>query len=60
MKTIKINKTATRFQNEINQAIELAYGFLTARYGWNFNNVQLWFTSTACRSRYYRNEDGDN
>ncbi len=60
MKTIKINKTAERFQNEINQAIELAYGFLTSRYGWKFDNVQLWFTSTASRSRYYRNSDGEN
>lgn len=39
----------------VQPAIELAYGFLCAKYGWKFGDVILSFSMTASRSVYFDN-----
>lgn len=54
---IIIRPSAQRYEQEINQAIEAALGFLTACYGWHFDNVELYFSTELKRSTYWPNEN---
>lgn len=40
----------------VEPAIELAYGFLCAKYGWQFEDLVLTFSMSARRSVYFDNE----
>lgn len=57
MKTLVIAKTTPTYVAKVlDDAIEMAYGFLCARYGWKFNNVVMVIQPTARRSRYFSND----
>lgn len=43
-------------EKHVGPAIELAYGFLCAKYGWQFDDVVLVIQPTACRCRYFSNK----
>ncbi len=54
MKSLLIRPNMPKVAREkIEPAIQKAYGFLCAKYGYRFDDVKLIFTHTANRSKYY-------
>lgn len=57
MRSIIIRNSAAKHKTEIFNAIERAYGFMCSRYGYHFDNIDFIFSTSFCRSRYYRNNE---
>lgn len=56
MKKIIIPKTPKYLDRPINDGIEIAFGFLCAKYGYRFNDGVMIIQPNAVRSRFFAND----